>query len=388
MTLTVAETFAGAGGAALGLEAAGLEHVALVEWDADACATLRAAGFRHVVEGDVRTAEIPHADVLWSSFPCQVFSTAGSREGAEGERNGWPWTADAIDRVKPTWFLGENVPGLLRHDSGCGRGQLVLFGRATACNAGCYFERTILADLRARFAHVGWWVLDAADYGVPQHRPRVILWAGPAPITRPAATHGPGLLPYVSSGEALGIVGTLDGGRNSAANPGQERVRSTSEPAQTVGGRGNLMVTLDGGRGTARDVRSVKAPAATVTAGSMMMTARVVGGGANPRFPGDRRTEADITSRPSTTIGATYANQRPSIVTGETRRRLTVEECAALQGFPAGYPWQGATLESRFRQVGNAVPPALAEAVARSLLAANADHGGIVGKIKRPEISP
>ena len=48
------ELFAGAGGAALGLEAAGIGHQALVEWDRHACATLRAAGLGPVVEGDVR----------------------------------------------------------------------------------------------------------------------------------------------------------------------------------------------------------------------------------------------------------------------------------------------------------------------------------------------
>ena len=50
------ELFAGAGGAALGLEAAGIEHLALVEYDADACKTLRAAGLGPVIEGDVREA--------------------------------------------------------------------------------------------------------------------------------------------------------------------------------------------------------------------------------------------------------------------------------------------------------------------------------------------
>ena len=72
------ELFAGAGGAALGLERAGLQHSALVEWDASACATLRAAGLGPVVQGDVRDLAAVEAawvwppDVLWSSFPCQA----------------------------------------------------------------------------------------------------------------------------------------------------------------------------------------------------------------------------------------------------------------------------------------------------------------------------
>ena len=95
------ELFAGAGGAALGLEAAGIEHAALCEWDPHACATLRAAGLGPVVEGDVRDLDAIAAvagescDLLWSSFPCQAFSTAGKRLGAEDPRNDWPWTVDA-----------------------------------------------------------------------------------------------------------------------------------------------------------------------------------------------------------------------------------------------------------------------------------------------------
>ncbi len=49
------------------------------------------------------------------------------------------------------------------------------------------------------------------------------------------------------------------------------------------------------------------------------------------------------------------------------RRRLTVEECAKLQDFPQGHPWQGTKTE-KYRQVGNAVPPMLARVLARAVL--------------------
>ena len=173
------ELFAGAGGAAIGLEWAGIDHAALVEWDASACATLRAAGLGPVVEGDVRDLDAIEAvagrdvDLVWSSFPCQAWSTAGRRKGANDVRNGWPWTVAAVDRFRPRWFLGENVTGLLCHRGGCTYrgGQEGLFAAADpmAC-PGCHFERVILPDLRARFACSGWWVIDAADHGTPQHR--------------------------------------------------------------------------------------------------------------------------------------------------------------------------------------------------------------------------
>ena len=283
--MRVIELFAGAGGAALGLERAGFSHAALVEWDADACATLRAAGLGPVVQGDVRDLDAVAAvagescDLLWSSYPCQAFSTAGQMLGADDDRNGWPWTVEAIDRFRPTWFLGENVRGLLSFD---------------------YFDEVIMGQLRERFRCAGFWLLNAADVGVPQHRRRVFTWAGPSPLVPPTRTHGPGMFtkPWVSMGEVLHIDG----------------------PSKWL-----------------------HRPSPTVTA---VGECKGSGAGANP-----------------------HKMQRASdalfLATG--RRRLTVEECATLQGFPADHPWQG-TKTSRYRQVGNAVPPALAEAVGRTVI--------------------
>lgn len=305
------ELFAGAGGAALGIEAAGFEHAALVERDPDACATMRRIWHDAVIEADVRElARIDQAvegeiDLLWSSWPCQPFSNAGARRGADDERNGWPWTVAAIDHFRPLVFIGENVRGLLSFP---------------------YFEQVVLPDLRQRFAHVGWWLLDAADYGVPQHRRRVFVWAAPSRCLPPKRTHGPGMftLPWVSMGQALQIEASsmLHHGRNTAAHPKQERPRPATEPAPTIGGQGN-----------------------------------------------------QILQRPSTTIcsadghGLSCPAVRDRLEAATGRRRLTVDECATLQGFPPGYARavMVGTARSRYRQVGNAVPPALAEAVVRAV---------------------
>lgn len=309
--MRVLELFAGAGGAALGLHAAGMEAVAHVEWNHEACETMRAAGLVPVVEGDVRDLDTIASrmtgtpDVLWSSFPCQAWSQAGRRLGANDPRNGWPWTVDAIDRFQPAWVACENVKGLTHHASaaGCDRAG----SHPEEC-PGCYLAGVILPQLRERFPYVEARVLDAADYGVPQHRTRLIIIAGPRPVQWPEATHGPGTpLPYVSMSQALDLVPSPD------THP--DTVERTRCPSTTL-----------------------------------------IGGSTHSHTCGRSIVRSQKT--------------RDAIVALTGRSALTVTECAILQGFPEDHPFQGATKSSRYRQVGNAVPPRLAEVVGRAIVKA------------------
>ena len=370
--MRVIELFAGAGGAALGLEAAGCESLARVEIEPDPYETMRAAGLE-CIEGDVRDLsyyEGLQADLVWSSFPCQAWSTAGKRRGAGDERGGdmWQATVDAIDCLEPEWFAAENVTGLLQH-KGCSSRCL----GPEECPRS-YFDNVILSQLRARFAWVGFRVLNASAFGVPQHRRRVIIVAGPHAIEWPQPTHGEpskqddlfgrSLLPWESAGDALGLMGIMHTGgedyRERDDRKTRERPAPTTEPAPTVGGGGNAMIT-PGPR--------LSHPAPTV-------------GDGGDSLAGSRPEQLD---RPSPTVTATEAKgsrgehistrhsglERASdalyLATG--RRILTIEECATLQDFPTGHPFQG-NKTSRYRQVGNAVPPKLAEVVGRAILKA------------------
>jgi DNA (cytosine-5)-methyltransferase 1 len=120
------ELFAGAGGLALGTAKAGFEHVAVLDWDSNACRTLRrnkASGVRHVrdweiVEGDVRDYDFRQhrgqVDFVCGGPPCQPFSIGGKHLGHHDERNMFPEALRAVRKVRPKAFIFENVKGLLR----------------------------------------------------------------------------------------------------------------------------------------------------------------------------------------------------------------------------------------------------------------------------------
>ena len=374
--MKLVDLFAGAGGASLGGHLAGFQ-VEAVERDQDACATHQAA-----VPGPIHCMDVRDwkpsspVDVIWASPPCQCWSQAGKRLGArDTERNGFPWMWAAVDRAQPTWLICENVKGLTQHSrTTCGDPMLC---------PGCYWK-TVQAEARARFSHVSYRCLNAADYGLPQARRRVFLVCGPEPYRWPAATHcDPASLlahawlqPWVSMGAALGLddgqraigggrnpqsaalahtrsyrdltdgpsvtvtaaqVGNrgpwvVDGMRNTPQNPRQERVRPTTEPAPTISGKGNTIISR------------LELPSPPVNA-----------------------TEVKGHTCPHKNRGQRGRIQRASdalyLTTG--RRRLTVQECAILQGFPA-MDWKGSKT-SQYRQVGNAVPPPLAQALLQAI---------------------
>ena len=161
----VVEICAGAGGQALGLELAGFENELAVELDRDACATLRHNRPNwKVAQGDVASTGVwdpgdyVNIDLLAGGVPCPPFTIAGKQLGATDERDLFAWAIELCGTVRPRALLLENVRGL----------SLPRFSA----------YRQHVLDRLGQLGYVAdWRLLHAADFGVPQLRPRFVLVA-------------------------------------------------------------------------------------------------------------------------------------------------------------------------------------------------------------------
>ncbi len=152
--------FAGIGGFDLAGERAGMESLWAVEKDPAARKLLRVRFPQLEVLEDVTQVDpggLRRVDVLTAGWPCQDFSVAGRRAGLAGERSGlWREVVRWLDVLRPTWFVGENVPGLLSLEGGRDMG-------------------TVLWQLGQLGYGFSYRVLDARYCGVAQRRRRVLI---------------------------------------------------------------------------------------------------------------------------------------------------------------------------------------------------------------------
>lgn len=319
------DLFAGAGGASCGLAEAGFDVVAFEKWDV-AADTHDANHVNPTHRVDLETHD-------WAG----PWSAAGNQQGSDDERDGMPWMLRAVTELLPPVVLVENVKGLT-------------------------FEKNlddgyVMRSLRELGYRAEWCVLDAADYGVPQNRERLIIQARlDGRMCWPAPTHTKGdslfLEPWVTMAEALGWgydqrpspCVTAGGGATGGAEPFGHAARDALTAWVLDTHRGQD----DDGTTQTRDPHSAPAPALTAKSGGQWTL-----------------------ERPSTTIQCDPRVPQPGHHDEHNRQmdgsiRLTVEQAARLQDFPDGYRFCG-TKTAQFVQIGNAVPRALARVLALSI---------------------
>ena len=323
----VVDVFAGAGGLSTGLAMAGFKIALGVERDRDAC---RSFALSHpgakVVESDVSAVvwKLWRRDisVLAGGPPCQPWSSGGKRLGTADDRDGWPGFLHALDELRPAAFVAENVPGF----------------------ASSHNFREVVAEMGQLGYTVSSQVVDAADYGVPQHRRRLVV-VGLRTAARqdkefvfPAPTHGPGAgRPWRTAGEVMGAGPIGEPNTSVVTYAKHPDLRPGPYDGHLWNGGGR---PIDLGR-----------PSRTLLAS--------MGGNKTPWVD---------------TLGVVPEYHAHLVAGGAPRsgpvpgaRRITVEEAALLQSFPPRTRFVGSR-SSRYRQVGNAVPPLLARAIGRALL--------------------
>jgi DNA (cytosine-5)-methyltransferase 1 len=305
------ELCAGAGGQALGLELAGFEHSALVELDRHACRTLKQNRPNwNVVCADIRSFSgnslKGQVDLLAAGIPCPPFSVAGKQLGHRDNRDLFPEVLRLTRECEPSAILIENVRGLLDK-------------RFTS------YRRKLEKALEALdYVVLGWKLLNASDFSVPQLRPRVALVAM----------------------------------RHSFAT-GFEWPIGTRQPS-TVGEALYEEMSSRGWSGAKAWRKHANTIAPTLVGGS-----RLHGG---PDLGPTRARKAWLSLGVD---GGTLAEEPPPRGFNGLPR-LTVKMCATLQGFPPDWEIYGSKTQA-YRQVGNAFPPPVATAlgfeIARALSA-------------------
>ena len=183
------EIFSGAGGLAQGLRLAGFEHEALVEWDKDACRSLKRNFSKAIVlQTDIRKFNYrtySGIDILAGGPPCQPFSLGGKHKGNKDKRDMFPHAIRGIRELAPKAFIFENVKGLLRQSFATYFNyillQLTYPEEVKETNESWNSHLSRLEKIHTKGSYKGlkynviFRLINAANYGVPQKRERVAI---------------------------------------------------------------------------------------------------------------------------------------------------------------------------------------------------------------------
>lgn len=328
MPLNYIDLFSGAGGLSLGFEQAGFKQILSVEIEPSYCETYRHNFPHHTVlqkdltqlSDDDLFAELKgqKADVVIGGPPCQGFSMAGKigRTFADDPRNHlFKEFVRVVKLTAPQFFVMENVARLYTHQSGKTRQEIIEHFQNLGYQVECK-------------------VLNAVDFGVPQNRSRVVFIGrkNQGRIIFPK----PFQAAYKTVFEAIGHFPKLLAGENYPNIPNHEAMNHTPQMLEKM--------------------------------------AFIKNGGDRNDIPENLRpTSGDVRKY------IRYHSDKPAVcITGDMRkvfhyeqnRALTVRELASLQSFPDDFVFCGQKIAQQ-QQVGNAVPPLLAKAIAECILKMN-----------------
>lgn len=299
---TVVSLFAGAGGLDIGFEQQNFNVIWANDIDKDACKTHSNYLKTTVVQGDIKNIDfntIPSSDIITGGFPCQGFSLAGPRKIDDKRNTLYKYFAQLVEEKQPYIFVAENVKGILTLGDGA-------------------IMEAIIEDFANRGYDVFPSLVNAADYGVPQDRWRVIMIGFQKQI---------GIKNYrfpKPFNEKVTIKEALKGLPKPKANDICHAAYSSRYMSRNR-------------KRTWNDV-SYTIPA---------MSKQVA---LHPSSPNMQKLGPDNWEFGKKT----------------TTRRFSWQEAAAIQTFPRGMKFEG-NLTSKYKQIGNAVPVKLAEVIAKDI---------------------
>lgn len=373
MVVNGVELFAGGGGLLLGSALAGVQHVKAVEWDRWACNTLQKNSDDDypltrgldVIRADVRAidwAGIPeNIDIVSGGPPCQPFSLGGKARAADDSRDMFPAMTEAIAALKPRAFIVENVKGLTRqsfHDYFSYVKLRLTYPELRSREGESWRDHHnrlqrehtagIHADLHYNLLDT---LVDAADYGVPQHRHRVFIVGFRSDVQAgwefPSATHsGTALKAVQEDGSYFDLHKVAKRERLVIARPGN--------------GDPDLLPWR-----TVRDaIAGMPDPKPSGVPG--WLDHKLQEGARS--YPGHTGSPIDEPSKALKAGGHGVPGGENMIrFPNGSVRYFSVREAARIQTFPDRYSLHGAWGEA-MRQIGNAVPVALARAVSESVV--------------------
>lgn len=302
-TYTVVSLFAGAGGLDIGFENQGFKTLWANDIDKDACQTHRLWSQAEVVQGDISRIDfldIPKSDIITGGFPCQGFSLAGPRKIDDKRNVLYRYFVKLVEEKQPYAFVAENVKGILT----LGEGAII---------------EAIIEDFSDKGYNVFPQLVNAADYGVPQDRWRVIM---------------------------LGVRKDLEISGLKFPEPLQKRV--------------TLRETLMGmPEAHINDV-------CNATYSPRYMSRNRKRGWDNVSYTIPAMAK-QVTLHPSSPDMEKLGEDEWKFGDKGVTRRFSWQEAAAIQTFPQNMQFVG-NLTSKYKQIGNAVPVKLAEIVAEELI--------------------
>ena len=341
------DLFAGVGGLSLGFENCGFDVVLANEYDESIAAAYKAnhKGTRMIV-GDITSLDLEKTfgpykgqiDVVIGGPPCQGFSQKGQRKTIHDERNFlFKYYVRVVELVKPRYFVMENVPNLLTAEKG-------------------YFRKEIEELFNSMGYQLKMGILNASDYGVPQNRRRAVIIGkrgGAAPnLPKPRNI-------TVTIWDAISDLAYLNSGE------GAEEQEYRGKP------RSEYQKKLRGGSAILRNHVATRHSSLALerlamippNAGKEVLPeehlTRSIYSGTWTRMRKDE-ISVTITTRFDTPSSGKFTH--PFL-----DRAITVREAARIQSFPDSFRFVGSK-GSQMKQVGNAVPPLLAGAIAEVVM--------------------